>query len=214
MLFSGNSDDTNTVTESPTIVGEGISPCSLPGQSWCGSFCLVTANKTWKIFHAVFTEYDKERKDSMTVEEASYTMNQVQELIQAGIQNKMAAWCQTVNDENANPNFQLPPLVPEASANSLSDVDLEKLAVLLKTKLPLKPLRGTPPKVYTGLAQSLDAKGRVITYFWSHGWTSNLDHNSKKCTRKNEGHKDNATFNNKMGGDGRTGSHAQSSHKN
>ena len=56
------------------------------------------------------------------------------------------------------------------------------------------------PKVYTENAQVRDTKGKSITYCWSHGWTRNLDHNSKMCSRPLDGHKTESTMNNKMGG--------------
>ena len=62
------------------------------------------ADKTLAHFCACFTEYDKDHKDSMTAKETTYDINimqrcpsestysiiQVQEIFQAGIQNKMA----------------------------------------------------------------------------------------------------------------------------
>ena len=93
------------------------------------------------------------------------------------------------------------PLPPsQESANSLTDADLTKLANLLKPKLPSNQRHTKPPVTYTGVAQGKDDKGRDITYCWSHGWTRNLDHNSKSCSRTLDGHKQDATLNNKMGG--------------
>ena len=103
--------------------------------------------QTSKEFRIAFTEYNKERTDTMTTKEGFYTMNQVHELIQAGIQNEKAAWCQPVQDENENPN--LPPPLPQTSlfANILSDIDLAKLAQLLKPTLtPKQPL--PPPNLH------------------------------------------------------------------
>ena len=56
----------------------------------------------------------------MTTEESSYNINQVQEMVRNGIQTEMAsiqtemaAWCQQIFDENANPNFPSPPPPPK-----------------------------------------------------------------------------------------------------
>ena len=49
-------------------------------------------------------------------------------------------------------------------------------------------------------AQGLDDAGIPITYCWSHGITSNLRHCSMTCRHKKEGHKDNSTLTDKMGG--------------
>ena len=54
----------------------------------------------------------------MTTDELSYDLNQVQEMVQTGIQKEMAAWCQVITDESSGPN---PPLIhpPPASDNAL-----------------------------------------------------------------------------------------------
>ena len=48
-------------------------------------------------------------------------------------------------------------------------------------------------------AQGMDS-GVPVTYCWSHGITQNLWHNSRTCTRTITGHKNEATYDNKMGG--------------
>ncbi len=50
------------------------------------------------------------------------------------------------------------------------------------------------------VAQGYDDDGKPITYCWSHGTTHNLKHHSKSCRRRKEGHKEEATLHNKMGG--------------
>ena len=42
--------------------------------------------------------------------------------------------------------------------------------------------------------------GFPCTYCWTHGITSNLQHTSATCTRPKQGHKKEATYENKMGG--------------
>ena len=158
--------------------------------------------KSWDEFRECFTKWDKERTDSMTTEEASYSANKVQELVQAGIakemesmQNHMAAWCQAISDETTNANQPPPsPPAPSAAMNALTEADLDKIVNRLKVKSTLAPT------TYTNVAQGKDDKGRDITYCHTHGWTRNLDHNSKTCTRRAEGHKEAATLTNKMGG--------------
>ena len=50
-------------------------------------------------------------------------------------------------------------------------------------------------------AQGLnDQGGMPVSYCWSHRVATNLRHNSKTCNFKKEGHKDAATFTNKIGG--------------
>ena len=84
---------------------------------------------------------------------------------------------------------------PPASANAFTNTNLTKLANLLKpTPIPLKP------KVYAGFSQGKDDKVRDILYCYSRGWTRNLEHDSKNCTRRVDGHKEETTLQNKMGG--------------
>jgi hypothetical protein len=42
--------------------------------------------------------------------------------------------------------------------------------------------------------------GFPVTYCWSHGVTQNLSHTSATCQRKHDGHKSEATYDNRMGG--------------
>ena len=74
----------------------------------------------------------------------------------------MANWCQPLPDENTNPN--LPPLLLQIpAANALTDINLAKLATLLKPALtPHHPPPPTiPPKTYTGIAKGVDPKGQT-----------------------------------------------------
>ena len=50
------------------------------------------------------------------------------------------------------------------------------------------------------LCQGYDDDGKPLSYCHSHGITMNLKHNSKNCIRKKQGHKDEATLQNKLGG--------------
>ena len=128
-------------------------------------------------------------------------MNQVQEFIQAGVQRELSQYYMPAQEKNTSPNLT-PALTQELqSANQLTDVDIARLAQALAPTLPPKPPPHTHiPKTYTGIAHGVDAKGHLITYCSSHSWTRNLDRNSKNCTRKKEGHKVEATLDNKMGG--------------
>ena len=95
----------------------------------------LPVDRTWAHFRTVFTEYDKERTDSMTADEASYSINQVQEMIDVGIENKLAAWTQQYADDNVQPYTPpTPPPSPPAhpAANALSENDLVRLATILQ----------------------------------------------------------------------------------
>ena len=82
--------------------------------------------------------------------------------------------------------------------NALTDTGFTKLVNLLKANLGTN----TPkqPRFYTDIAQGVYKRGRPITYYWSHGWTRNLNHNSMICACCLDGHKNEFTLNNKLGG--------------
>ena len=42
--------------------------------------------------------------------------------------------------------------------------------------------------------------GLPVTYCWTHGVTTNLGHDSKTCTNRAAGHKEDDTYENRMGG--------------
>lgn len=102
-------------------------------------------------FCKCFTKFDKERKNCTIVDELSYSLNQVQEMVWRGIQTEMAARCQAITNKNTNPN--LPPTLPPPlqSANALTDTDLTKLANLLQSASPHTCLK--PPGIYTEIVQ-------------------------------------------------------------
>ena len=93
-----------------------------------------TVNKTWQDYHACFTKYDKDCKENMMTEEANYSVNQVQEMIQKGVQNKIVLWYQSIQqNENINPNITPKvPLLQSSNANSLTDIDLQQLIAILQ----------------------------------------------------------------------------------
>jgi hypothetical protein len=65
------------------------------------------------------------------------------------------------------------------------------------TTKPTGTTRGTrPPFDHAAWILTLDPLG----YCWTHGYRDVRGHNSQNCTRKNEGHQDEATRTNNMGG--------------
>ena len=58
----------------------------------------------------------------------------------------------------------------------------------------------TVPPTDTATAYSMKSDGCTMYYCWSHGLGKNRSHTSLTCNRKGEGHKDNATVTNMMGG--------------
>ncbi len=83
-----------------------------------------------------------------------------------------------------------PPTPPTESANATMIKDIRDEIIILinnqsKSKAP--PFQGK-------------VNGENVTYGWSHGITKNRYHNSKTCKRKDEGHQEDSTLNNRIGG--------------
>ena len=96
------------------------------------------------------------------------------------------------------------PNVPTEQANAaLTTIELKEIFQSMMSEFKNVDRRGggggrnrkpVPP------AQGTDSKGNKTTYCWSRGITTNLHHNSKGCKRPKEGHKEEATLQNKLGG--------------
>ena len=168
------------------------------------------ADKTWSKFQAHWTKVMTNYNQSTTAATARYTAAEVQEIVT----NEVAAAVMNTNN-TAEPSTEIFEQVQQ-SANVMTDEHICKLvSACLKanntngggggrgggngnrhgnnggnernTKAPL-------------CCQGYNASGEAVTYCWTHGITKNLRHNSTTCQRKAEGHKDDATLNNKMGG--------------
>jgi hypothetical protein len=160
--------------------------------------------QTWANFKTFFTIAEDDRSKNATTAEATFTANQVQQLIQ----QELAAFIQQENQSNAE-NIPPPPAsnppAQEQSANAITAADIQKMINSAINQTPPPPREGLRqrnpnhqnkphPK-----AQALE-DGTPVTYCWTHGVTRNLHHCSKTCSRKAENHKDDATYDNRMGG--------------
>ena len=68
-------------------------------------------------------------------------------------------------------------------------------------KIPDSKIADVKTPVDATLIQGYSDKGGYpITYCWSCGITGNLNHHSKTCKSRNDGHKEKATLTNQMGG--------------
>ena len=125
-------------------------------------------------------------------------MNQVEEMLQSQI----AAWITQYQDKE---NWEPEP-VPTQTVNAVTSVMERQVRDIIKSALGdhngqhLKRTNCTnQSKKDKSKAQAL-IDGIPVTYCWSHGVTQNLFYNSYTCKRKKEGHKDDATNGNRMGG--------------
>ena len=132
--------------------------------------------------------------------QANFIANQVLE----EIQQVKSTVLEAIDDfkENQNPNIPQP--VPEYQANATitGQATNDLVALIKQLQLEVKQLKETKlgPVSDTGTG-STERKQyeRTVTnkYCWSHGGCTHL---GKDCRKKRKGHKDEATFNNKMGG--------------
>ena len=162
--------------------------------------------KTYVLFTAYMTrEHEDHIKNQTTSSGAGYAANKVT-MITDIVYNELAQFVNNLpffqqgapNDENADPN------VPTEQANAaLTTIELKEIFQSMMSEFKNVDRRGggggrnrkpVPP------AQGTDSKGNKTTYCWSRGITTNLHHNSKGCKRPKEGHKEEATLQNKLGG--------------
>jgi hypothetical protein len=161
-----------------------------------------TADKTYATFQIFFTKEDADRKvNSPTSAGAGYA-NSVQDIVHQELANYIEQYPVQHTDPQ-QPIAPPPPATPSANAGVTLD-DIKKLIQATMTNTPndrrrrSSQPRSNPPGPL--VAQGLDSDGVPVSYCWTHGTTTNLRHTSKSCSRKAEGHKDDATFTNQLGG--------------
>jgi len=164
--------------------------------------------KTYALFKTYMTqEHDDRMKNQTTSSGAGYAANNVTtitDIVHNELQqfvNNMPFFQQTPNDENTDPNVNQP-AIEQANA-ALTAIELKEIFQSMMSEFKNTDRRGggggrnrkpVPP------SQGTDSEGNKTTYCWSHGITTNLHHNSKGCKRPKEGHKEEATLQNKLGG--------------
>ena len=155
--------------------------------------------KDWTSFQKFFLTADEDRKkNSPTASEATYTANQVQEILN----QEISSFLQNPPDEEPSPT-------PTISANASVTVDEVRrmIAESLSTNSSSNSSNrstsnrapGTSPPRPPTMCQAL-VNGTPVSYCWTHGVTRNLQHSSATCKRKAENHQDDATYYCRKGG--------------
>ncbi len=157
------------------------------------------ADRDWTNFQTFFTKAENDRrKNTPTSGTAGYSANAIDELIDNRMNNILQQWMQAEDDTARNNQATSSEAQQNDSANATATIeDLRKEIKKMKEEMQSKhkkKRKDSPP------AQGKDENGDDITYCWSHGITRNLWHNSANCNRCKEGHKKEATLQNKMGG--------------
>jgi hypothetical protein len=176
------------------------------------------AEQTYTNFKTHFTtEVEDYERHQPTAGSQGYANNteQIQNVVHQELHNILThhnpeLFQKPHEEPNINPSPTVQSPSPQESANSTAVItELRNIiAALEKSNLSNndnqhkrghRPI-SSPKRREPLTAQGLDSNNIPITYCWSHGITSNLRHTSRTCKRKKQGHKDNATLNDKMGG--------------
>lgn len=157
------------------------------------------SEKDWSAFQKFFLSADEDRKkNTPTASEATFTANQVQEILH----NEISSFLQPPSDE-------IPSTTPTVSANASVTIDdvRRMIAKSLSASTPTQSTNrsnrngapGTSPPRPPTMCQAL-VDGVPVSYCWTHGVTRNLKHSSATCKHKSEGHQDDATYYCRKGG--------------
>ena len=184
-------------------------------EKWCKK---QPTEKTWPEFKKHFIrahdDYRKNEIDPPATTEATFTANQVQQILQDELTTILGS---NIPTDDPSALVSLPqedqPSTTLVNATANAAVTLDDIHRLIQESLATSftnhPATRTssdrlqdpgqrpprPPLVVQGLL-----RGKPVSYCWTHGVTSNLRHTSASCRRKASGHKDEATYNNRMGG--------------
>jgi hypothetical protein len=154
---------------------------------------LAPMNKTWVNFQDMFTSAHK-TYETLTVQAGGYH----------GANNVQAQETEFFYNETA-----------KAFANlaMAATADKELLSTLTNTNSTLTNQLATKDKIIAALQEQLrsnkaptrthrqpSASDKAKRYCWTHGIRVSNNHNSANCTSPGEGHKSDATRDNKMGG--------------
>ena len=145
--------------------------------------------QTFENFKHFFTaDDDDRRKNNATTGNFGYSINTIEQIVHNEMNNILQQWIQPEVIQN-QPSTESPPPTESANATTLEEIrdEIIKLINNQQNKSQLPPYQGK-------------INGENVTYCWSHGITRNRRHNSKTCKRKKEGHQDDSTLNNRMGG--------------
>jgi len=144
--------------------------------------------QTFENFKHFFTAADDDRrKNNATTGSSGYSINTIEQIVHHEMNNILQQWMQPEDISNRSSTESAPP-TESANATTIEEIK-DEIIKLINNQNKAKP----PP--FQG-----KINGENVTYCWSHGITKNRYHNSKTCKRKKEGHQDESTLNNRMGG--------------
>ena len=177
----------------------------------CEKWRTRTETKTWDDFvdhfNTAYDDYLKYDTSPPTAAEATYTANQVQQILHDELSTILGTTAPSDNQPSDSPSLLSNPatanatvtiedvrrMIQESLATSSSNQSSVNQASTRGGDPGHRPPR--PPLIAQGLV-----RGKPVSYCWTHGVTSNLRHSSATCRRKATGHKDDATFNDRKGG--------------
>jgi len=175
-----------------------------------------SSRKTWREFKTHFHEAQLNLKKirGPTMRQAGYhqanmVVEQIKEEIDSHLQardSEVLAMLQSIpalTPASSSSSVESP--IYDQQANALVDkTQLEILKLLKELTVELKQVKSSipssanqPTASTTGREPRRYKRTNVSKYCWSHGACA---HDGKSCNQKRQGHKDEATFTNRMGG--------------
>ena len=178
--------------------------------------------KNWSSFKTFFiTAEDDRKKNKVTANDATYTANQVQHIINDEINAFLSDPSATDVSDPYSTDFPPPPPPLQSSASANATVTAAEVRSIIQEALRSNSI--CPPATNSStssntrnttkssrastsersssiqIAQAY-VDGTPVSYCWSHGITRNLQHSSQSCSRPKDGHQRDATYHDRKGG--------------
>lgn len=181
--------------------------------------------KTWVNFKSFFRNARTELNDTseLTAQDTNFHANMIQEIVRGlkeELQNDTADNSYNLDELHAN---QINEATRDSEVASLQDEvsSLKSMIQQLQTSLTLQhqafsvqaqqqghptvilnqgPPTNTPTETSSLTQDPPPRKNKQVYYCWTHGYQYNKNHTSKTCRFKAQGHKDEATAENRMNG--------------
>ena len=190
-LFNGTQfvEETGDTMEDSALTRTGYNTIADNGlfqQAYYEWRKLIRVEQSWAKFKTHFTAADKDRVNNKTLQDAGY-----HNVNNATIDTTTVATSGTTNSETTSTSTSTISTLTEAISlhTTTSQANFTKmLEILEKSATKISTLRTGP------------RNGRPLSHCWTHGCSDNTSHTGATCTNKKEGHIEEATWENKMGG--------------
>ena len=141
-------------------------------------------DKSWINFKSHFTRAHQRYRAQQHLKQASFNRQQA---------NHMAT---SEFEQDVRESLQALMIAKESNENNTTSL----LQMIEGMKTSIRQLEGEIQSLKTTIKAKSTYDVNCEAYCWTHGRTRNPNHNSSSCRNKSDGHKDEATLNNRMGG--------------